>query len=311
MIIKGQAVKGAKRLANHLLKDENEQVQILEISGTASDNDLQAALQDMELVGELTKSRTGKVLYHANIDPRKNEALTPDQYIKAADLLMDKLGFKGQPRAIVQHTKMGRQHAHLVVQLTDIENGRLKKVSYNYYKHKEVARQLEKIFELEQTNERKSGNSYSQKEAQQIKKLQLSPKDFKSFLRGRYLMSQSGKEFQERIALEGFTLAQGKRIVVLDHNGNALSLSRQLGTIATAKQVKEKLKDVIEDLPTIEGAQLKIRKERNSQELEASSDNMNRKINRYKNNRDFNKRQELFDQRLIYYKEKFREDRER
>ena len=308
MVINGQAVKGAKRLSHHLTKSENEIVEVLEISGVANDN-LTNAFRDMETMGLMAQTQTGKVLYHANINPRKKEELTNNQYIQAADFLMDKLGFEGQPRAIVKHVKEGRQHAHLVVQLTDTEKGKLLPTSNNFYKHKEVSRELEKIFELEKTHERKSSNSYSQKEAQQAKRLGMTAKEYKTFLRGQFLISKSGKEFQERLAIKGFVLAQGKRVVVLDKYGHPQSLSKQLGDLANAKKVKEKLKDVMEHLPSIEDAQRDIKISRSEKDLDRTQKQMSAQTKGFKKDQELNQKQDQFNERLEYYKRQFELER--
>ncbi|GAB5527501.1 MAG: hypothetical protein Roseis2KO_53730 [Roseivirga sp.] len=255
MIINGQAVKGAKRLANHLLKSENERVQVLEISGVASNDNLHQALRDMEIVGDLTKTRTGKVLYHANINPKKNERLTPEDYIKASDRLMKELGFTDQPRAIVMHQKQGRQHAHLVVQLTDVEKMKLRPISNNYYKHRAVARELEKTFGLEKTPGLHTGKSYSQAEAQQTKKTGYTVKDLRHIVQRIYKHAKDGKTFQQGLNRWGMMMAQGKRIVLLDKNGTPHSLTRMLKSVAQAREMKEKVADIAKALPTIEQGQ--------------------------------------------------------
>lgn len=309
MVINGQAVKGAKRLANHLMKDENEKVSILEISGTVANDNLHFALRDMEDIGKLTKTQSGKVLYHANINPRKNEALTPEQYIKACDTLMEKLGFEGQPRAIVMHQKQGRQHAHLVVQLTDIEKGKLKTISNNYYKHKEVSRSLEKEFELAKTHEKKTGRSYSQSEAQQIGKTGRKVKTFKNVIRACYEYSKDGKEFAQKLANHALYLAKGKRLVVIDSLGQAQSLTRQLKYFDTAKKVKEKLSDIEKQLPNAEELQTNIRSYHSEKQLEKTADKYvvlrKQQISRY----DLNQVQEGMLDRLKYFKND--RDRER
>ena len=271
MIINGQAVKGAKRLAKHLLKGENEIVRILEISGVVSNDNLHEALRDMEIIGDLTKSRSGKVLYHANINPRANERLTPEAYIKASDRLMKELGFIGQPRAIVMHQKQGRQHAHLVVQLTDIDRCKLKSISNNYYKHKTVARELEHSLELAYTSEHKTGRTYSQAEAQQTKKLNYKVKDFRHIVQRVYKHAKTGTLLQQGLNRWGMMVAKGKRLVLLDQKGQPHSLTRILKPIATAKEVREKMVDIIQALPSIEHGQNSLDIQR-QKEIDLSKD---------------------------------------
>ncbi len=315
MIINGQAVKGAKRLANHLLKNENEKVSVLEISGTAVNDNLRAALSDMEVLGRLTKSQTGKVLYHANINPGVKERLTPKQYVQAADKLMEKLGFEGQPRAIVMHEKKGRQHAHLVVQLTDVEKAKLRPISNNYYKHREVAKELEKVFNLEKPHRHSTGRSYSQAEAQQAKKRNERVIDHRSVVQGLYLTSEDGRHFQYQLRENDLELAKGKRLVIVDNRGQVQSLTRTLKPLVNAKHVKEKLKDIINDIPSVEKAQSRAKKrhlDRNQEQLKGSQEKMNYQHQVFKSKKDFMTVQDRFEERLEYYRNLFREtDKER
>ncbi len=78
---------------------------------------------------------------------------------------MHTLGLAGQPQILVEHVKNGRQHAHLVVQLTDTATGTVKQLRNNYYKQSALARDLERDFQLEPTPQRKTGKSYDMQEA--------------------------------------------------------------------------------------------------------------------------------------------------
>ena len=281
MIVKGQAVKGAKRLASHLLKTENESVRILEVNGIDSSNSpkaLRNALIDMEDIGKMTKTQTGRVLYHANIDPRKNESLTPEQYGLAADKLMKKLGLEGQPRILVEHVKKGRQHAHLVVQLTDIERGTVKQLRNNYYKQSALARELEQDFNLEPTPQRKTGKSYDMQEAQQVKKQGKYVQDYRKLLANTFTNSKNGQEFSERLRQQGYIIAKGNKrgLVILGKDGSPRSLTRDLKGTAKAKDVQDKLKDRKHDLPTVKQAKADVKelhKKLNTQALKASRQN--------------------------------------
>ncbi len=304
MIINGQAVKGGNRLANHLLKQENEQVQVLEISGVAANDNLHEALKDMEAVGALTQSQTGKVLYHANINPKANERLTPEQYIKASDHLMKELGFQGQPRAIVMHQKQGRQHAHLVVQLTDIEQQKLKPISNNYYKHRTVARELEQSLELEKSPRKYTGKSYSQSEAQQAKKHGKPIGFLRQDIQDAFVLSKNGKEFTQRLAKKNLTLAKGRRLVLIDRYGNAQSLTRQLKEIANSKLIEKKLKDVLERLPGASVVQHEVREFINEHKLEGRKGDFDAKKKNYIRPQEFDMVQDDFEERLDYYKQR-------
>lgn len=293
MIINGQAVKGANRLANHLLKQENEKVQVLEISGVATNDNLHEALRDMEVVGALTQSQKGRVLYHANINPKANERLTPEQYIKASDQLMKELGFEGQPRAIVMHQKNGRQHAHLVVQLTDVEKMKLRPVRNNYYKHRVVARELERSLNLTKAPRSHTGKSYSQKEAEQTKKTGHRVKDLRHIVQRIYKHAIDGKTFQQGLNRWGMMLAHGKRLVVLDKNGAPHSLTRMLKSVANASDVKEKVADIAKVLPTVKQGQNSLDIQRRKEtDLSSDQDRFHKRLKAGKGYLELTKKQE-------------------
>lgn len=290
MIVEGKAVGSPSWLAYHLTKTENEQVKILEITGTASNDNLRHALDDMHALGALTKTQNGKVLYHANLDPKKNEKLTPEQYLKAADIVMEKLGFQGQPRAVVMHVKGGRQHAHLVVQLTDIEKGRLLPTWQNYKKHQEAAKQIERELELEKIKREKTGRSYNKKEAEQAKKSGLSVDELRELIKEAFEQSRSAVEFQKILKQKGLILAKDKRLIVIDRNTKHWSLTRQLKAVAKAKEVKEKVASIEKFLPSLEhgkGLARRLDKIKSPKSIDQSQEEVNFRKRVFKNKTQF------------------------
>jgi len=85
MIIKGAARGNAKWLATHLHRtDTNEVAEQIEIRGTVAQNTL-GALREMAATALCTKARDP--LYHANIDPKADELMTPERWLRAVELL--------------------------------------------------------------------------------------------------------------------------------------------------------------------------------------------------------------------------------
>src|ERR1019366_10486150 len=87
-----------------------------------------------------------KPFYHASINTRADEHLTPEQRMQAIDRLEKDLGLTGQPRAVVVHEKEGREHCHIVWSRIDLDKMRTISDSHNYRKHEEVAPSLEREF---------------------------------------------------------------------------------------------------------------------------------------------------------------------
>ena len=111
MILKGSQRGGAKDLALHLLKDENDHVRVHELRGFASD-DLVGALNEAYAVSRGTKCQ--KFLYSLSLNPPQTEREGEEAFEAALTQAEDRLGLTGQPRAIVFHEKEGRRHAHAV-----------------------------------------------------------------------------------------------------------------------------------------------------------------------------------------------------
>ncbi len=240
MVIKGYACGNGKRVAAHLLRtDTNERVSVLEVRGTTSEN-LFGAFGEMEAVAAGT--RCMKPLYHASINTRVDERLTPEQVFQSVDALEEALGFTGQPRAIVMHVKNGREHYHIVWSRTDIEHMRALRIDHNYRTHEIVARQLEKEFGHERVQgahvERdgpdgkvpRPERTPNRKEMAQVERGGMHANEAKAHITALWQGSDSGKSFIAGLEQSGWLLAQGDRrdFVVIDPGGGVHSLARRV-----------------------------------------------------------------------------------
>src|SRR6202453_536831 len=145
MVIKGKSVAGATRLDAHLKRtDTNEEMRVLELRDVAAD-DVRGALKEMEAVASACPN-CEKPFYHASINTRAEERMTPEQREQAIDRLEKELGLTGQPRVVVLHEKKDREHIHIVWSRIDLETLRTISDSHNYRKHEIVARELERAF---------------------------------------------------------------------------------------------------------------------------------------------------------------------
>src|SRR5579863_7149168 len=164
MIAKGASRNNPRQLAVYLMRveryDTGEPVQLLELqSGWSSSLDPDAgrpritsrlieAFRDWQLLTEGTKQgRDG--LYHAEISPEAHyaDAMTPEQWKRAADILGEELGLQGQPRAVVLHGGTdGRKHLHVVWARTDVDEMKLISDSYNFVAHEKASHRMELEF---------------------------------------------------------------------------------------------------------------------------------------------------------------------
>lgn len=236
----------AEYMIRHLTRlDQNDRVDILEIDPSLPSPTVEAALTEWQtLVKSLTRSEKG--FYEANINPRENEVLTREQWIEAANILEDKLGFTGQPRLIVQHEKLGREHIHVLWQSTIVEQEKIISDSHNYRKHEEAAMEIERRFDLEpsprkydhEKEQEINRAEFSQEDKQKSERTGIDPKERNAFVTETYEQSKTGGAFVQALENEGYYLARGDKkniFMLVDPQFEA----HKLGSCITGAKVSE------------------------------------------------------------------------
>lgn len=117
MILKGSKRGGADDLARHLMKAENEHVEIHEIRGFVADTVL-GALREAHAVSRGT--RCSKFLFSLSLSPPEAASVPAKAFEDAIAAIEAKLGFIDQPRTVLFHEKEGRRHAHCVWSRIDL-----------------------------------------------------------------------------------------------------------------------------------------------------------------------------------------------
>ena len=236
MIIKGDSVAGAARLATHLLRtDTNERVDVREIKGVVADN-VRGALKEMEAVS--VGARTTKPFYHASINTRPHERLSNDELSHAVDRLEEVLGLEGQPRIVVAHVKHGREHFHIGWSRIDLDRMAAISDSHNFRKHEQVARQLEREFghervqgaHVEREGKKRPERTPSHQEMLQAQRTGVDPREAKAFMTHIWRSTSSGEAFREELGKHGWAMAKGDRrdFVALDPQGGIHSIARRI-----------------------------------------------------------------------------------
>ena len=266
MIIKGssrgQSAPDTHRLAMHLLSDENEAVEVIQIRGVAS-TALPTALEEMRLITLGSRARRG--LYHASISLDRDEAPTMGtaRWLEAVDELERRLGIIGHQRAVVRHIKKHREHVHVVWCRVHPTTLKLTRDSQNYRKHEECSRALEARWNLRQVvgvHTRTRGTprpvavgTHGDWQAQE--RTGIAVNGVAEAFTDAWRTTATGKQFATAIQREGFQLARGRRgIVAVDDAGTPHSLPRRLQL--RADQVRRRLADIDpHTLPTVESLQ--------------------------------------------------------
>ena len=233
------AVDVSPTLAAHLLNAaSNEHVEVIEISGVLAAADLHEALPEMD--ARLALNGTKYPLYHANINPHPGDRpLTPEEWMIAVDTLEAKLGFTGQPRAIVRHIKQGREHTHIVwSRITNV--GKLIPCGNDWIKQQTVARALEEQFGLRWTHhpvfwvegdEPRPKRRPKKSATRQGQRTGITPEMVAEQALEAWTHSDSGPGFVAAVEELGLIVARGdsRAWVLLDPAGGVHSLARVLG----------------------------------------------------------------------------------
>jgi len=231
MILKGNQRANGLELAAHLVKAENEHVEIHEIRGFASE-DLKSVLRDMEREAEGTRCR--EPLYALSLNPPPGKRVEVEDLEQAAELVETRLGLDGQPRVFVLHEKQGRLHAHVVWSRIDRDSGKSVQLSHDRLKLQSVSKELylQHGWDLPQglTKEGSLSEGFSHVESMQFRRTQIRPERRNALIAEAWQSARPG-EFQEALALRGFVLASGNRdyLAVCSTDGEAVNLTRALG----------------------------------------------------------------------------------
>ncbi len=234
MILKASQRAGAKQLALHLLRtDENDHVEVHEVRGFAA-VDLVGALREAYAISRGTKCR--QYLFSLSLSPPPTENVEIPVFEQAIQTIEDQLGLTGQPRAIVFHEKNGRRHAHCVWSRIRASDMRAINLPYFKSKLKDIARDLfiEHGWSLPRgfvSSEERDPLNFTRDEWQQAKRINRDPKAVKKLFQDCWAISDSCKAFRRALEARGYYLAQGDRrgFVAVDYLGEIYSISRWAG----------------------------------------------------------------------------------
>ncbi|GLK53218.1 relaxase/mobilization nuclease domain-containing protein [Maricaulis virginensis] len=243
MILNGNQRGGAKDLAVHLMKEENDHVELYELRGFVAD-DLLGAFGEAQAISKGTRCK--QFLFSLSLNPPEKELVAVSEFEAAIDKVEKKLGLEGQPRAIVFHEKNGRRHAHAVWSRIDTINMKAIQLSHSHRKLRDVSREIyrEHGWELPSglvDRDARDPKNFSLAEWQQARRIGKDPRAIKSALQDAWAISDSKLALLQALGERGFTLAKGDRrgFVVLDRDCEIYSLPKWLGI--KTKAVREKV----------------------------------------------------------------------
>lgn len=259
MILDGNQRGGARDLAIHLMKPENEHIEIHEIRGFVADT-IMGALREAEAVSRGT--RCVQPLYSLSLSPPATESVPAAVFENAIERIEAKLGLVGHPRVVVFHEKQGRRHAHCVWSRINAETMKAVRMSHDRPKLGDISRQLYmehgwKMPEGLIDPALRSPLNFDRKEWFQAKRAGQDPRDIKAAMLQCWAASDSGKAFRHALESRGYYLARGDRggVVAVDTNGEVYAVARWIGQ--KTKDVRDRMGGV-ETLPGVDEARKDI-----------------------------------------------------
>lgn len=279
MIINGASRKNGAFFARHLLRaDHNERVQLVEMRGLGAET-VPDAFQEMKAVASGTRCQN--YFYHANLNTRADEQLTPEQWAQAVDTLESELQLTGQPRFVIEHEKEGRTHRHVVWSRIDADTMTAIPDSLNYQKHERASRAIEEAFghqavpsvlvpDRETPRPERNPQDWETFRGQETR---IDPKAVRAEVTQLWQHADSGAAFAAALHEHGYILARGDRrdFCIIDQAGDEHSLARRISG-AKAAEIRARMEGIDrEGLPSVEEGRALARQRQGDPETEGAS----------------------------------------
>jgi len=230
MVVTGDIRGNGEQLKDYL-KDigENEHVQILDVDGRpyAAPEYLDQVIMGMQYHAELTKSPYP--FLHVQINPEidASKSMGDDDWLLAADVLAENIGFAGQRRVIVLHKKHERIHAHVVFERYHHASGKMIDNKFSRSRMNAARAKMEETLGQNVTP-----------------RFNTAKRDLKETITKLWHETKTGQEFIRAAKKAGFVIALGvpkRPFRVIDQNGRSYDLVRQIDGIRT-KDVRARLR---------------------------------------------------------------------
>jgi hypothetical protein len=280
----GSQRAGGQDLATHLLNaQDNERLEVAQVRGSVA-RDLHGAFAEWEAQAH-NLTRCTNYLYSLSINPDQRQGrLTKEQYLDYIDRAEQRLGFAGQPRAVVFHVKkdgqgVPREHCHVIWSRIDVERRKARHVAYDYEKLMAVTREFARDHGLrlpdgyhkDKKQDRRRGRQMTVYEKKQEDYGGVSMAQHKAQVTAAWNRRDTPRAFVRSLEDMGYILATGERpYVLVDRFGNMNALAKLIDDKAVrVKHLREFLdKDFPTDsLPTVNEARALASAHRAAMEL--------------------------------------------
>lgn len=227
-----------------------------------------------------------KPVFHVSLSWHPEQNPGREHMVRTMDGALATLGLSNNQAVYVIHNDEPHPHIHAFLNLVNPENGRSNSVKFSKERLSDWAAEYEQAHgvyceqRLDNASRRKEERAAraSMSKRQREAKTATYPRHKEAALERKaaiaewWQRSDSARAFAAAMEEMGFTLAQGRRPVLVDHaTGKTYALARQLDGVST-RAVRDRLADL--DLRSVDDARMRhpARPERHSPEAEAVRD---------------------------------------
>ena len=179
------------------------------------------------------------------------------------------IGLQDHQVVMVSHTDENHSHLHLICNLVNPEHGKTHTLQYSRKRLSAWAEEYERTHSQKIYCEQRVENNQRRKDGEKNVKYQDPELNQKAALTKLYQDSEDGQAFLAAATAAGFTVAQGKRIVLLDSDGKMHNLARQLEGVRE-KDVRAFLDGI--ELPQVDDARKRQEEERGKQAVQPKTE---------------------------------------
>ena len=143
-----------------------------------------------------------------SINPEPGEYMTAEQWDDAIARIEEEFQYTGQPKIVVEHTKEGRSHRHIVWQRTNFETETVIPIDDFKTRLIKQAREMEQDYGHRAVNDYSLSPQFEQSAYRQSKRNQdLNPKNRSAQIRELWDNAETADSFVQALNDQGYQLA--------------------------------------------------------------------------------------------------------
>jgi hypothetical protein len=231
---------------------------------------------------DMRGAKSAKPVFTFSLSWHPDEEPDDAHMVETMERALENLGLRDHQALMVSHRDEPQPHIHAIVNLIHPETGKTAPLKFSKEKLSKFAQAYEEEHGI-YCEQRIHNNAKRAQEQQRREEMPAEDRKsvkaafarhketehaLKAQIAARYMASDSGSAFRSSLQEMGFSLAQGRRIVVVDASGKEYSLARQLAGVK-AKDLRARLADI--ELPHLDDLRREIQERSDRQQAAAAA----------------------------------------